>query len=82
MLPMPHSDTRVRNDREGTHKCPTPGCNAKVPNTLAFCRNHWFAIDLARREAIWASYNAGKAGTVGHIELLNEAGQSLAARGK
>ena len=79
---MSTADTLVRHDPKGTHKCPKSDCNAKVPNTMAFCRTHWFAINRARREAIWESYRAGKAGTVGHIELLNEAAQSLEVGGK
>lgn len=75
---MLHADTLVRHEPDGTHKCPAPGCNRQVNNRKAFCAKHWFAIDIARREAILASYNAGKAGTVGHIELMAEAASSIA----
>lgn len=74
---MPDTDAMVSHDPDGFHRCPAEGCDQKVPNTMAFCRRHWYAVPKPIRDEIWSSYAAGKAGTVGHIELINRAAEAI-----
>lgn len=74
---MPTPDAFVSHDPAGTHECPASGCKATVPNAMAFCRRHWYAVPKQMRDAIWSSYRAGNAGTVGHIELINAAAEAI-----
>lgn len=30
--------------RKGTHRCPRPGCDIRVPDNLFACRVHWFML--------------------------------------
>lgn len=74
---MPTKDAKVSHDPGGSHLCPALGCFMIVPNDRAFCRQHWYAVPKPMRDAIWASYRAGNAGTVGHIELIQAAAKEI-----
>ena len=38
------------------HKCPTNGCNEKVPTKMLFCRTHWFMVPKTLRDAVWNEF--------------------------
>lgn len=37
------------------HRCPAPGCQVKVADTLFACRTHWYQISAPTRRAIFAT---------------------------
>ncbi len=56
-----------------THCCPAAGCTEQLPDTLVFCKKHWFKVPASLRKQIWASYHAGRAGTEPHFALIRAA---------
>ncbi len=56
-----------------THCCPAAGCDEQLPDTLVFCKKHWFKVPSYLRKRIWASYHAGRAGTEPHFALIRAA---------
>lgn len=60
------------------HRCPARGCPAQIPQTMLFCRRHWFVVPKDMRDEIWRLYRA-EAGSQAHraacfeaIEFVNE----------
>ena len=41
-----------------THRCPGPGCEARVPAEMLACRRHWFQVSQPLRDEVWAAYRA------------------------
>jgi hypothetical protein len=42
------------------HTCHALGCEKAVPPKLFMCRDHWFMIPKAERDALWAVYVPGQ----------------------
>ena len=38
------------------HRCPSPGCTARVPSGRFACRSHWFTIPKPLRDELWQAY--------------------------
>lgn len=38
------------------HRCPSPGCTARVPHGRFACRSHWFTIPKNLRDELWAAF--------------------------
>lgn len=37
------------------HRCPKPGCDQVVPNSMFACRPHWFSLSVNTRAALTAT---------------------------
>ena len=42
------------------HTCHWPGCAREVPPKLWGCREHWYQLPKALRDAIWREYRPGQ----------------------
>lgn len=42
------------------HTCHATGCQRGVPPAMFMCRQHWFSLPRALRNAVWASYRPGQ----------------------
>jgi hypothetical protein len=42
------------------HGCHWPGCTAQVPPAMWGCRQHWYRLPKALRDAVWAAYRPGQ----------------------
>lgn len=49
---------RARQTR--LHACHWPGCEKQVPPAKWGCREHWYALPIALRRAIWRAYRPGQ----------------------
>jgi len=66
----------------GSHQCPAPGCEARVPPGMLTCRPDWYRVPKPLRSAVWRAYGTGQgAGTPAHraaitavIDWLERAG--------
>lgn len=43
-----------------SHTCHAPDCTRPVPARMWGCRQHWFALPLKIRNAIWREYRPGQ----------------------
>lgn len=42
------------------HTCHWPGCKRVVPPKLWGCKEHWFKLPKALRDAVWSAYRPGQ----------------------
>lgn len=49
---------RARQTR--LHACHWPGCTKQVPPAKWGCREHWYALPVQLRRAIWRAYRPGQ----------------------
>ncbi len=42
------------------HTCHATGCERLVPPKMFMCRQHWFSLPKALRDAVWATYRPGQ----------------------
>jgi hypothetical protein len=64
-----------------SHKCPGPGCTARVADHMLMCRPHWYQVPRALRNDVWAAWDNGMgAGTIEHTEAITAAIDALKAR--
>lgn len=42
------------------HTCHWPGCGKQVPPAKWGCREHWYMLPKALRDAIWRAYQPGQ----------------------
>lgn len=42
------------------HTCHWPGCGTQVPPAMWGCKEHWFRLPKALRDAIWQEYRPGQ----------------------
>jgi hypothetical protein len=60
--------------RDGTHRCPRPGCTQRVPDHLFACRTDWFTLSRGTRQAIWATYRStGTTPTKARLDAIEAA---------
>lgn len=38
------------------HRCPSPGCEERVPSGRYACRRHWFTIPKPLRDELWQAF--------------------------
>lgn len=42
------------------HHCHWPGCTQQVPPAMWGCKAHWYALPVALRNRIWATFRPGQ----------------------
>jgi hypothetical protein len=66
------------------HGCHWPGCPEQVPPAMWGCRKHWFALPVALRNKVWATYRAGQEETMTpsreYVAVAREVQDWIAAR--
>jgi hypothetical protein len=40
--------------------CKALGCDRVIPSHLLMCREHWFGVPAAVRQAVWLAYEPGQ----------------------
>lgn len=50
----------ARADQTRAHDCHWPGCGRQVPPAMWGCKEHWFRLPRALRDAIWRAYQVGQ----------------------
>lgn len=53
--------------------CSWPGCNQVHDASRFMCREHWFRLPKAMRDAIWATYRAKPFNRANHLVNLRVA---------
>lgn len=43
---------------DGTHECPYPGCQQRVPFEQLACRRHWYMVPKPLRDALWRAWRS------------------------
>lgn len=57
-----------------SHPCPKRDCTVTVPSHQLPCRQHWFAVRRALRDAVWRTWDRGRgAGTPEHTAAMRAA---------
>lgn len=41
---------------DGTHECPKPGCEKRLPFDVLACPPHWFEITATTRARLWREW--------------------------
>jgi hypothetical protein len=61
-----------------THQCPAGGCTRRVPAHMLMCREDWYRVPKALRNALWTAWDGGRgAGTPPHREAMRAAIDAL-----
>lgn len=61
------------------HRCPSPGCDTRVPSSQFACRPHWFSLPKTLRDAIWDAYRDEPLGEA-HLTAMENATEYLRAK--
>lgn len=49
-----------KEDEDARHTCHWPGCDRSVMPKLWGCKEHWFKLPVAIRNALWKEYRPGQ----------------------
>lgn len=49
-----------RQPQSRNHTCHWPGCERQVPPAMWGCKEHWFKLPKALRDAVWKAYRPGQ----------------------
>jgi hypothetical protein len=63
--------------------CHLPLCEARIGRGQLMCREHWFMVPLAQRQAVnrtWRAYRSGPAGRIAYFEARDAAILAAATR--
>jgi hypothetical protein len=55
------------------HRCPAPHCPRRVPAHILACRDHWFALSTATRNAVYRAYRIHGPGSDQHVAAVRAA---------
>lgn len=62
------------------HRCPAPGCLARIPSHLAFCTSHWIVLPSQIKRDILTSWGKGAPGSEHHKAAIASALRALMPR--
>ena len=62
---------------DDTHECPAPRCARRVPHSQLACREHWYEIPKAERDAVWYTYRRFGMGSSEHVDAMMNAIDAL-----
>ena len=62
------------------HRCPAPGCTAKIPIHQAFCRSHWNLVPSPIKKSILDAWRTHGPLTPPHVAAMDAAINALLPR--
>lgn len=63
---------------DNTHECPRDGCTRRVPKRMLMCREDWFRVPAALRDAVLAEWDGGRGdGSPAHRAAIADAIQAV-----
>jgi hypothetical protein len=51
---------RTASIRDGSKKCPWPGCLCQIPLPLFACKDHWLMLPKPIQRLVWDAYEVGQ----------------------